>query len=87
MGFLGPVDFVAFKAKESCRITQHVHGLICFRFFKLYNIIELMGKVFELVMSWMGCIATDIMGPRLVSLSEDSFVSFTSNAKSLEKKY
>jgi hypothetical protein len=72
MGIFGPLDFVAFKAEESGRMTQHAHGLICSRFFKLYNIVELMEKGYELVMSWMGCVATSVMGPRLVSLSEDS---------------
>ncbi len=42
--FFGPVDFVALKAKESGRKAQHAHGLICSRFFKLYNIEELMEK-------------------------------------------
>jgi hypothetical protein len=32
-----------------------------------------MEKGFELVMSWMGCVAKSVMGPRLVSLSEDGF--------------
>ncbi len=71
-GFFGPVDFVALKAEESGRMAQHAHGLICSRFFKLYNIEELMEKGSEKVMSWMGCVATSVMGPRLVSLSEDS---------------
>ena len=71
-GFFEPVDFVALKAEESDRMAQHAHGLICSRFFKLYNIDELMEKGSEMVMSWMGCVATSVMGPRLVSLSEDS---------------
>ena len=71
MGFFGPSDFVALKAEESGRMAQHAHGLICSRFFKLYNIEELMEKGSEMVMSWMGCVATSVMGPRLVSLSED----------------
>jgi len=54
-------------------MAQHAHGLICSRFFKLYNIVRLMEKGFELVMSYMGCLATSVMGPRLVSLSEDGF--------------
>ncbi len=72
IGFFGPLDFVALKAEESSRPAQHAHGLICSRFFKLYNIVELMEKGFELVMSWMVCVATSVMGPRLVSLCEDS---------------
>ena len=32
-----------------------------------------MEKGFELVMRWMGCVATSVMGERLVSSSEDSF--------------
>ena len=67
MGFSGPVNFVALKAKESGRLAQHAHALICSRFFKLYNIVELMGKGFELVMSWIGCVGTSVMGQRLVS--------------------
>ncbi len=42
MGFFGPLDFVALKAEESGRMAQHAHGLICPRFFKPYNINELM---------------------------------------------
>ncbi len=30
-------------------------------------------KGFEFVMSWIGCVATSVMGPQLVSLSEDTF--------------
>ena len=52
-------------------MAQHAHGLICSRFFELYNIVELMEKGSELVMSWMGRVATNVMGPRLVSLFED----------------
>ncbi len=32
-----------------------------------------MEKCSEMVMSWMLCVATSVMGPRLVSLSEDSY--------------
>ncbi len=32
-----------------------------------------MEKGSQLVISWMGCVGTSVMGPRLVSLSEDSF--------------
>jgi hypothetical protein len=71
MGSFGPVDFVALKREESCRMAQHVHGLICSRFFKIYNIIELMDKGSELVMNWMGCVAISVMGPRLVLLFDD----------------
>ena len=71
-GFFGPLDFVALKAEESGRMAQHVHGLICSRFFKLHNIIELMEKGSELVMNWMGSVATSVMGPHLVSRSEDN---------------
>jgi hypothetical protein len=46
MGFLGPLDFAALKAEESGRMAQHAHGLICSRFFELYNIVELMEKRF-----------------------------------------
>ena len=54
-------------------MAQHAHGLICSRFFKLYNIPELMEKgSIELVMSWMRCIATSVLEPRLVYLSKDS---------------
>ena len=63
-------DFVALKAEESGRMAQHAYGLICSRFVKLYNIIELMEKGSELVMIWMGYVATSVMGPRLVSLHE-----------------
>jgi hypothetical protein len=35
MRFFGPLDFVALKAEESCRMAQHAHGLICSRFSKL----------------------------------------------------
>jgi len=73
MRFFGPLDFKALRAEESSRMAQHAHGLICSRFFKLYNNIELIDKGSELVMSWMGCIATSVMGRRLVYLSEDSF--------------
>ncbi len=66
------MDFVALKAQESGRMAQHAHGLICSRFFKLYNIVELMGKGSEFVMSWMGCVATSVMGPHLISLCEDN---------------
>ena len=54
-------------------MAQHAHGQICSRFFKLYNNVELMDKGSELVMNWMGCVATSVMGPRLVSLSGGSF--------------
>ncbi len=73
MGFFGPLDFVALKAEEAGRMAQHAHGLVYSRFFKLYNIDELMGKDSKLVMSWMGCVATSVMGPRLVSLPEDNY--------------
>ena len=53
-------------------MAQHAQGLICSRFFKLYNIVELMEKGSELVMSWMGCLALSVMKQRLVSLSEDN---------------
>jgi hypothetical protein len=46
MGIFGHVDFVALKAKESGRMAQHAHGLICSCFFKLYNIIGSMEKGF-----------------------------------------
>jgi hypothetical protein len=72
IGLFGPLDLVALKVEESDRMAQHAHGLICSRFYKIYNIIELMEKGSELVMSWMGCVATSVMGPRLVSLSESS---------------
>ena len=72
MGFFGPLDFVALKSKESSRMTQHAHGLICLRFFKLSNIVELMERGSKFVMSWMWCVATSVMGPRLVSLFEAS---------------
>ena len=73
MGFFGPIDFVALKAEESGRMAQHAHGLICSRFFKLHNIIDLMEMGSQLVMNWMGCVASSVMGPRLVSRSEDNF--------------
>ena len=74
MGFFCLVDFVALKAEESGHsMAQHVHGLVCSRFFKLYNLIELMDKDSELVMNWMECVATSLMGPRLVSLCDGSF--------------
>ncbi len=73
--FFGPVDFVALKAEGSGRMAQHAHGLICSGFFKLYNIDELMEKDSEMIMSWMGCVATSVMGSRLVSLSEDNYCS------------
>ena len=53
-------------------MAQHAHGIICSRFFKLYNIYELMEKGSELVMSLMGCVATSVIEPCLVSLSEDN---------------
>ena len=53
MGFFGPLDFVALKAEKSGRMAQHTYGLICSRFFKLYNIVELMETTVELVVSWM----------------------------------
>ncbi len=62
MELFGPVNLVALKAEESGRMAQHAHGLICSRFFKLYNIIELMDKDYELVMNWMGCVATSVLG-------------------------
>jgi hypothetical protein len=39
MSFFGHVDFAALRAEESGRMAQHAHGLICSRFFKLYNIV------------------------------------------------
>jgi hypothetical protein len=72
MGFFGPVNFVALKAEESFSMAQHAHGLICSRFFKLYNIIELMEQGSKLVMNWMGCVATSVMGLGLVFLSNDN---------------
>jgi hypothetical protein len=54
-------------------MAQHAHGIICSRFFKLYNIVELMEKGSELFIIWIGCVATSVMGPSLVSLSEDNF--------------
>jgi len=72
MRFFGIVDFVALKAEELGRMAQHAHKLICSRFFKLYNILEFMDKGFDLVMNSMGCVATSVMGPRLVSLFGDS---------------
>jgi hypothetical protein len=53
-------------------MAQHGHGLICSKLVKLYKNVELMEKGSELVMSWMGCVATSVMGPRLILLSEDS---------------
>jgi len=61
MGFFGPVDFVALKTKESRRMAQHSHGLICSRCFKLYNIIKLTNKGSKLDMSWMRCVATSVI--------------------------
>ena len=58
MGFFGPLDFVALKSKESSRMTQHAHGLICLRFFKLSNIVELMERGSKFVMSCMWCVAS-----------------------------
>jgi hypothetical protein len=71
MGFFGSLDFVALKSEESGRMSHHAHKLICSRFFKLYNIIELMEEGSELVMNWMECVATSEIGPCLVSLSND----------------
>jgi hypothetical protein len=71
MGFFSPVDFVASKAEESSRMAQYAHGLICSRFFKLHHIVDLIEKGFELIMNRMGCVAISVMGPRLVSLSEN----------------
>ena len=62
MGFFGPLIFLELRAEESSRMAQHAHGLICSRFFKLYNIVEFKG--YELVMSWMGYVAISVMGPR-----------------------
>jgi len=62
MGFFGFVDFLVLKAEESGRMAQHAHGLICSWFFKPSYIIELMEQGSELVMNWMGCVATNIMG-------------------------
>jgi len=64
MGFFGTLDFLALKAEESVCMAQHAHGLICSRFFNLYNIVELIEKSSEFVMSWMGYVATSVMGPR-----------------------
>ena len=71
MGFFSPVDFVASKAEESSRMAQYAHGLICSRFFKLHHIVDLIEKGFELIMNWMGYVATSVVGPRLLSLSEN----------------
>jgi len=45
-------------------MAQHAHGLICSRFFILHNVIELTEQGSELVMNWMGYVATNVMGPR-----------------------
>ncbi len=50
-GFFGLVDLVALIVEESGCMAQHAHGLICSHFFLLYNIIELMGKAYELVIN------------------------------------
>ena len=55
------VDFVALKAEELGRMSQHAHGLICSRFFKLYSLIELLDKGSDLVMNWMGCVAKSVI--------------------------
>ena len=52
-------------------MAQHAHVLICSRFFKLYNINKFMETHSQLVMNWMGCVATNDMGSRLVSLFDD----------------
>ncbi len=52
MGFFGPLDFVALKAEELSRMEQHAHRLICSRFFKLYNSVELIEKGSELIVGW-----------------------------------
>jgi len=72
MGFFDSLDLVALNAKETGRMAQNAHGLICSRFSRLYNIIELLDKGYELVMDWMGCVASIVMGPRLVSLSDNN---------------
>jgi len=54
-------------------MAQHALGLICSGFFLIYNNIELMDKGSELVMNWVGYVVTSVLGPRLVSLSDDSF--------------
>ncbi len=72
MGDFGPVDFVALKAEELCRMAQNAHGLIFYRFVKLYNVIEFMEKGLDLVMNWMGCASTNVIGSRLVPLFDDS---------------
>ena len=61
------MNFVALKAEKLGRMAQHAHGLIYSRFFELYNMNELMDKGSELVMNWMGCVITSVMGPRIVS--------------------
>ena len=67
-------------------MAQHAHGLICSKFFKLYNIDELMEKGSEIVMIWMGCVATSVMGPHLVSLSEESSGSLNRMPKVLKEE-
>ena len=67
MGILGHVDFVALKAEESSRMAHQSHGLIYSQFFEIHNIIELMGKGSEFVMNLMGCVATSLIGSRLLS--------------------
>jgi hypothetical protein len=76
MGFLVPLDLAALKAEETGRMALHAHGLICSRFFKLCNIIDLMEKGSKLVMNRIGGEATSAMGPSLVSLSDDRFGLF-----------
>jgi hypothetical protein len=66
------VDFVGLKIEESGRMAQNAHGVTCSRFFELYYIIVLMEQGSELDMNWMGCLATSVMGPHLVSLSDDN---------------
>jgi hypothetical protein len=67
MGLFGLVDFLALKAELTGHMAQH-----SFSIFKLYHITELMETCSEIVMIWMGCVATSVMGPCLVSLSNDS---------------
>ncbi len=79
------MDFVALKAEELGRMAQHAHGLICSRFFKLYNIEELMEKGSEMVMSWMGCVATSVIGTTSSFIIRRQFWSIKSNAKGMER--
>ena len=66
MEFFGLLDFVALKAEESSHMTHHARGLICYRFFKLHNIIILWKKV-------LSSLGIGVMGICLVYLSENNF--------------